>query len=249
MIKAFLVPSTADRQAQLIALLHSIKKHKPDWRIHCVLQGYSNAEEVEALCDGVLSLPDRIGVFRARAKGLGIWQADVYCGLDDDMLLTEKSQYESAFDKLIEKSTGIISCNWRKTENQIQNLDLKNRFIKQPIVYTGGGYLFTQKVADLILDNQKDYLFDNVEWSLRAYLAGYENYRFLGAASVHVGCSRGGRRDYVAEQQRVLNDERFIETAKGLRRYRAGHYEYLIPDSSGLTLVAHQIHKENAKHV
>lgn len=239
---SFLIVSTGDRRASLETLLRSMDEFYPAWNRYAVLQGYT--EKISGTFTDVLHIPERIGPFWARAAGLSRWIhcSDVWCNLDDDMEFLEQTHFGKPMMKLADSQVGLVSCNWVKSASWLKRAAYRDEFIRQPIVFTGGGLLYRQAVGYHILKGPYlPYLFDNIEWSLRTYTAGYDNYRYLGSITLHHAVSKGGRRGWVSLGNRVLNNPDLIH----LVPYRGLDNNYHIPSSANLTAQAHRLHKEN----
>ena len=129
---------------------------------------------------------------------------------------------------------------------------MERKFISQPILETGGGLAYSASTAEVILSgSDKDYLYDDAEWSLRTYLAGLVNQRYLGSVAVHKSRSAGGRLGWVYKKKRALCDERYLTPRpfrKELPREGEGN-TYRIYLTSDLTPMAHQLHKENRANI
>ena len=71
-------------------------------------------------------------------------------------------------DKCQEKGVGLISANWTPHSAWVKRRPIKDKFVKWPLVYTGGGLVFNNAVADII--RRIPYMrfwSDNVQWALR----------------------------------------------------------------------------------
>jgi len=250
---AILVVSTGDRLASLERFIRSCEEYAPGVPIVLYGQGFSR-EQRAALRAGYKSLvepifeDELIGPSRARMAALRAvrGQYDAYIGYDDDMELIGLTDVWTIVSLAMRRGTGFVSGNWARTMKQALAKPIREDLLKQPIVYTGGGYGFSAEVVDVILAMPDlDYLFDNPQWSLEAYLAGYTNYRWRGSVAVHYVCGAGGRHTWVPRKQRVLPDETFFRLQPGKETSTTGKGNgYRIPSSADLLPVAHALHKQ-----
>lgn len=260
MIKTFLVCSLNGRMHNVLFLLQSLKSYT-DWRLCLVLQMYPSNEIEFIKTHAEQMFPDRLVVYEsnemtgphlARCKALDECVSDVWCILDDDMYAVDGyTNYDKMAEIVFEnKKIGILSSNWRKTEDMLRRqVLLSDNMKKQNIVYTGGGMMIRQDVAEIIKAIPRvQYLFDNPLWSIYSYVNGYDNYRYMGSAAVHQICTKGGRRKWITESNRKKNlpPEEWLRTRRGKGK-EGGFDEYLICDSSDITELAHKLHKDNLK--
>lgn len=254
MKKYLLLATVSDRLDMALTMLRSAERFLPDWRIHVVAQELSPSQQGRlraALPEGSVftGLPLRIGPHRAKLYGLKELHRVagpgpyVVCSADDDMEFVPETNLEPAVARAMEQGVGFVSAGWVNHENRIPGHITRDVFVTQPIVYTGGGMIFSHTVAALIRDMPDvPYFSDNVEWSLRAYLAGYRNERYRGSLTIHRVCKKGGRRGWVELKARVLSDPRYIKITEGKV---GGHNRYLIGTSADLTAEALIEHKRN----
>ena len=240
----FLLLSTGERQALLDRCLHSVAARYPGARLCLVAQDYPETT-LRAVLRGlsldleVLSLTDRLGPYLARLEGLRRWQAPVWCNLDDDMTLLPETDYAGPALRVQDPTVGIVSCNWvRSPALRKRARPLEDRYLRQPVVYTGGGYVYGPALRTLVLAAPPaPYLFDNVQWSLLAYLGGWHNYRYLGSLAYHAVVGPGGRKAWVRAGDRVPPDPQWITCAPA----KDGE-PYNMPAASALTPAAHHQH-------
>jgi len=258
MKKSFLICSLVGRMEDVLALISSLEKYH-DWYLYLVLQKYP-ADEIQIInmhCQKVFPARSHIlktdmmtGPHLARCIALDLAKSDVWCILDDDMLAVDGfTNYDLMADIVFKnKHIGLLSSNWRKTQGMLNKVKLQDSLIKQPIVYTGGGMMLRQDVANIIRNIPRtQYLFDNPLWSIYAYVNGFENYRWLGSAAIHRICAKGGRRKWIAESDtsKKLPPKEWIRTRKG--KSKQGFDEYLICDSNDVTDEAKRLHEINKK--
>ena len=265
MHKIFSVISTSDRFEQLCNLIESINKHYAEqgWSIHGILQGYTD-QQIETLkyiciiCNDWKNFDNRLGMFNARQEGMKVissrYKGDDYtivC-LDDDIEFCEETNFEKAVDIAQQPHVGLVSTNWISSEKLLYKKMPQDKLVKQPIVYTGGGLVIKRELVELIVKLEGgNFYSDNVETSLRVYIAGYENYRYLGSISIHRACRSGGRKAWVNEgNQKKFSDSRLINTRR-CKNYDkptiTNDAEIHIGDSTDLTLLAKKLHTQNLK--
>lgn len=170
--------------------------------------------------------------------------------LDDDMVFTEETNFRPIIERLEnDPLAGCISANWIRTASPALRARAKyeDTFVRQPIVYTGGGMLFRRDVAELLLGQPiLPYAFDDVQTSLTAYVAGLMNYRYLGSLLVHRITHSGGLNQAYRERAFTAPPEAYIK-ARPLARdlYAEGGQNHHIPGPSDLTDYAHEEHRRN----
>ena len=252
-----LAVSTADRESMLLTMLASVGRVHPGAGVMLVLQGYPITSPVihhPSVAD-VVMLPEPIGPHSARVVGLPRMLKDGYraiVNLDDDIELIDETDFRPSVLRAATRGVGVITNNWRRTPEMAAQVINKREFKTQPIVPTGGGLTYSSETAEVILAGPDlDYLFDDAEWSLRAYLSGLENQRYQGSMSVHRIRSSGGRHAWIAsKRKRALSDERFIKYRASLTWHNGGPSNaFRIPISSDLTPLARSIHKERHANI
>lgn len=210
MLKTVIIATHPNRRTMLRECLNSLAMYAPSWK--------------------VVVYENEIGPSLARRRMLAENESDVWCVVDDDMVLTEGTRWGPAAAKCLEEGVGLVSCNWVRSRKSTKKS--RDIFVKQPIVFTGGGMIFCNRVKSIILDEPATpWRYDNPAWSVACYLRGLENFRFLGSVCVHRICSAGGRKTYVDSLDTVAPDGRWFN-------YRPGH----IPLSSDLTKQAREHH-------
>ena len=259
MKKSFLICSLYGRLVPLTRLLSSLKEYT-DWNIFISLQMYPKSEiaiiqEHCKKCFGdkfqIFSSDIMTGPHLARCKIFDEITSDVWCILDDDMYAVKGFTHYDEMSQVIfsHRNIGLLSSNWRKTENMLQKVKLQDKLSSQNIVYTGGGMMLRQELADIIRNIPRaQYLFDNPLWSIYSYTQGFENYRYLNSAAVHEICTKGGRRKWISEcdSYKRLPPPELLRVRKG--KGKAGKFdEYLICDSTDITEYAKQMHIQAKK--
>ena len=241
----------------LKTVVESLSKYlKKDWNIYVCFQAYTNDDLKEAVdfisqvcCNDFqfVFTEGLTGCHLARMQILDLYNSDVWCLLDDDMIAIDKTKYDLMANIVWNiKDIGLLSGNWRRNETMAEKAVAKDNIIVQNIVYTGGGLFFRNEVAEIIKAiPRKLYVFDNPLWSIYTYVNGYSNARYLGSIAVHKVCTVGGRRRYFDEvrEKKYLPPEEWISSRKAKNAFD----EYLMCDSSDITPLAHKLHLENLK--
>ncbi len=253
--------SMGDREQGMMKVLDSIGEVHPSIGVTAVLQGYPLDSPVHnhSQIEKVLAFPDALGPHSARVIGLSRMLDEGYeviVNMDDDMELVPETDLRPSVLRSRVRGIGLVSNAWRRSPKNIAKATLERKFISQPIVETGGGLAYSASTAEVILrGSDKDYLYDDSEWSLRTYLAGLVNQRYLGSVAVHKSMSAGGRLSWVYKKKRALCDERYLTPRPRLRpgltvKRRDGEGNtYRIYLTSDLTPMAHQLHKENRANI
>lgn len=248
----FLLATVGDRFASAMNCLASLQRRYSDWPVVVVAQACTEFQirMLRAFTFGrgtLLTLEERVGPHNAKLAGLRWMRARepyVVCSIDDDMELTEATHFAPCVQKCQEPGVGLVSAGWVPNEAQLANRPLKLQWVSQAIVYTGGGLFFSAASARLIESIPEGaYFCDNSEWSLKLYLAGYENFRFRGSLTIHRVQGKGGRRSWVeaSGDQRQLPDPRYLPLKRGAASVK-GPNNFLVGASEDLTLLAHQRH-------
>ena len=259
MKKTILIVTVNNRIEQFKKLLSSIyiRGQFKEYHIAFTAQMYSQEEinDMEKFIDERTTgfyLPKGEGPHSARIHTLNNFDSDYWINLDDDMEMTKQTNFDPMIDAIRkDPSIGFISGNWGRTRNIVDKKVLQHKFVKQNIVYTGGGLAYSNEVANIIRSIANlQYLFDDIEWSMRAFINGYENYRYLGSVCIHRVVTKGGRENWVRQGKKFLNDDRLVKLIKANNnKYEDQENNYKIPDSSCLTKQAHILHKMNRSKI
>lgn len=252
--KTFIVISVSDRVNELNNLIESIKRQPKfdEYDINLIYQDYlGNREKIKykERYRNIYYYEKKLGCHGARVQLLkdlfeNGYSYDVYINLDDDMELVEQTNYDSAINKCLEKNVGFVLTNWAKSEKILENKipNMCEKFIKQTMVYQGGGMVYSTKIALLMKELPVCHAeFDDI-WCMTSYINGYDNYRYLGSLAIHRVCHSGGMRSYMREKIRPLLCKEYIN-------YRIGKngIEVLIPNDSDINEHAKELHKINYK--
>jgi len=256
MRKYILIASTNDRYDMLIECIESINLYAKDWDVIIVSQGYPAKElnyiqRIISKSSMVLHLDKKIGMHNAKMVGLeyikNLSSSYVVCSSDDDMVFTSKTKFDTALNKLSKKDVGFVSLGWVKHKSQLDSYKIVDQFVKQDIVYTGGGMLFTERLTQILLEESRlEYICDNSLWSVLAYINGYKNYRYRGSCTIHNICQLGGRRTWLKSGNKVLGRKDLIDYKKSAYT-KTNPNDYLIPSSKDISKYAKALHTKNLK--
>ena len=249
--RTFIIASTGDRASGLTKLMISLTPFfEAGWNAVIVAQKYDKAQLSDAVAAGgkgviVRTFDELLGAHSAKIIALNSVNSDIWCSLDDDMFATSKTNYDRMAEILLnEKKIGFLSGNWAKTYKQASEKKLSDELVKQKLVYTGGGLMFRDDVAQIVRSiPNRPYLFDDCLWSMYAYINGYDNYRYRGNVSVHQICTKGGRRTWISQtkaENRILPPEKLLRVRKS--KDIEGYY---ICSDKDLTELANRLHDEN----
>lgn len=255
MKKTFIIATTGDRAERLENLLISLEPYfQRGWKAVIVAQRYSKKDILTIKkywgdCSKIICFNNMIGAHSAKVAALKSVNSDIWCSLDDDMFAIPATDYDRISDILSEnRNIGFISGNWARTISMAKKKERQDKLVKQKLVFTGGGLLFRDDVAEIIRNIPNcEYLFDDCLWAMYAYVNGYENYRYLGSIAIHEICTKGGRRTWLKEatSKKVLPPEELLKVRKG--KTQSGYNEYLICNDSDLTKLAKELHEKYKK--
>ncbi len=247
----FVIISVSDRVDSLNELIESIARNSrfKDYDINLLYQDYlgnKDAIKYKGVYKNIFIYPKKLGCHGARVTLLRkIWQDyDVFINLDDDILLTEYTDYTLAIEKALEPSTGFVLTNWARTESLMMKKipKMENKFVKQALVYQGGGMVYKKEIAELMAGLDVSHAkFDDI-WPLTAYINGYDNYRFLGSLAIHKICTTGGMHAYMKENDLPLLCREYINY-----RYCKDGKDVHIPMDSDLNERAKALHLQNKR--
>lgn len=250
MKKAFVIVTISNRVNELNQLLESIAKNVSDfdsWDVCMLMQdnlGVKDQVEMRYVKNAYI-YPELLGCNAARIallKQPEMQDYDVYCNLDDDILLTPYTNYEPAIQKCLKPDTGFVLTNWARTEKLMlaKVPKMKDEFVKQALIYQGGGMLYSNKIAKLIMGLPVVKTVFDEGWPLTAYLNGYTNYRYLGSLAIHKICTTGGMNSFYKQTDYGKLKNMFPEYID----YKMGKDgRWLIPMDKDLTQKAKDLHK------
>lgn len=247
--KTFVIVSVSDRVEELNHLIESIMKYEKfnDYDICLCYQDYlgnQNKIKYRERYATILIEPEKMGCNGARIHLLKHIDYDIYINLDDDMLLVDQTNYDKAIEKALEPHTGFVLTNWARSEKMLEKKIpmMTEKFVKQTMVYQGGGMVYANKIAELIRKLPvKKTMFDDI-WCITSYVNGYDNYRYLGSLALHFICSKGGMRLFMREENPELACPEYINYKKAQREN-----EWYIPLDKDINEYAKQLHRDNLK--
>ena len=251
MRKTFVIISVSDRVEQLNDLVETIigNPQFEGYDINLLYQDYLGNKDNIAnkwAYKHIYTAPQKLGCHGARVTLLRqiVDDYDVFINLDDDMLLTKYTNYEKAIEKALEPATGFVLTNWARTEELMMKKvpSMEDKFVKQALVYQGGGMVYKQEVAKLMASLKAEHaMFDDI-WPVTTYINGYDNYRYLGSLAIHMICTKGGMNLYMAENDLPVLCKDYIN----YRMCKDGKNVH-IPLDSDLNSHARELHKKNYK--
>jgi hypothetical protein len=259
MNKYIIIATTGDRVEMLTTMIRSINKYCTDWTLVLVMQGYkyTAAEYIKSIIKvnhRILEMPVRIGMHNAKMCALKYIHEEndeyIVCSADDDMEFTFLTDFTNPIQKLAEKEVGMISLGWVQHENALPKYNMTDEYIKQIIVYTGGGLLFNEKIGKILLDiPQEMYMCDNSLWSVIVYAKGYTNYRYRGTCTIHRICRNGGRRNWLEGSEKSLGPTDLLEFEVSERKGGRKYNRYKIPQDKNITQHARNEHVRNRENI
>lgn len=249
--KAFVIVTVSSRVDSLNKLLCTMEEYVPDfdaWDVCVYMQDNLGVKDkVDTSRITKLFVVDKLmGCNAARIALLKRIQYDIYCNLDDDIELTEYTHYEPAIRKCMEPGTGFVLTNWARTEDLLAKKVplMTDKFVKQALIYQGGGMLYTDEIAALIRKLPDTPTVFDEGWPLTAYLNGYTNYRYLGSLAIHRICTKGGMNEWYKS---VDYDQLPNLFTQYINYKKALNGRWHIPMDTELTELAKQTHKQNLK--
>lgn len=248
--KTFVIVTVSSRVASLNYLLTTIEKYVPDydaWDICVFMQDNMGvADQVDqSRITKLFVVPELMGCNAARIALLKRIQYDVYCNLDDDIELTEYTHYEPAIRKCMEPGVGFVLTNWARTEKLLEQKvpNMSDTFVKQALIYQGGGMLYTDEIAALVRKLPDTPTVFDEGWPLTAYINGYTNYRYLGSLAIHRVCTKGGMNEWYKSVDYNKLPNLFPQY---INYEQSSRGEWHIPLDNSLTDLAKRMHRENA---
>lgn len=263
MRKSCVIITTAERfVSALVPMLESIERFDPlkGWSVYIVAQGYDKPS-VEGFkrCGATKVITEayftsqRLGPFGARDLGMRRWSSDLWLALDDDMLMTEYTNYNSSTWLEYAQRPGVGVVMGQSANNNTMLQKMVDKFCADKIdrlgalMSTGGGIIYNDEVARALLTiPNKHYVCDNTAWSVGLYKEGYIHYAYKGSWVIHKAGSKGGLRAYLS-QERVLPWPSLIEwvpekNRKLLDRHPVCRLEWVT--TKHLKPLLHEMHRQ-----
>lgn len=247
MKKTFIIVSVSDRVEQLNSLICSIIENGfDDYEIALYLQDPEHrASDVthKERYSHIFVTENKEGCHAARIHLLQRVKSDIYINLDDDMLLTKYTNYEKAILKALEPGTGFVLTNWARNEKLMlaKVPKMKDKFIPQIMCYQGGGMVYSDKIAELMRGLPDDkFRYDDL-WAITSYINGYTNYAYKGSLAIHMVCTKGGMKTWMADNNPPYACSKYIN-------YRLiTNGIFAIGLDSDVNQYAKELHKQNLK--
>lgn len=255
-MKAFVIPTMDSRAENLIELLKSLEAHTTGWTALIVTQKYTDQQKQDLdeyvktskLHCLVQHYAEPQGCFGARKRALEKYsdRFEVFCNLDDDMIVLPTNNYDKMAEFILtEKNAGYVSGNWGRNEKlalaKIPNM--QDKFIKQPVVHTGGGLVYAKRVLPYMLALADNIAYEDSEMTGTAYSYGYDNYRYLGSVIIHAIVTKGGLIDWRKKYDGVLLTDLFNYEQEQRDKFGTVANNYKEPISKNLTKRARDSHK------
>ena len=246
---AVLMPTIGERPQQVSEFFQSMNKYYPDTPVYgCVQDG-----PVPGNWAGVIDLPELIGPHQARLTAFRQFRdhADVWIVVDDELIVTHKTRWQPAVQKAQQPGVGIVSCNWARSTKQIRNRDTPDTYLKQIIVYTGGGMAISTQVLNEIEEDTGHLtrpVCDNTTWSMSTYLNGRTNYRYRGSLAINQASTVGGLRTYLKQAETEWHLQPFIDR-RPTKHHTYDHPEanYCIPQDQDVNQKAKRLHQQTRR--
>lgn len=254
----FVIISVSDRVHMLNNLIESIMADSryDDYDINLLFQDYAGNRDQIAHQERYANIfyeDTPLGCHLARVLLLNKIRYDVYINLDDDIELGKYTNYTPAIEKALEPSTGFVLTNWARTQQQLEAKipNMQDKFVKQILIYQGGGMIYGEKIAELMRDlPQEQYRYDDI-WSLTAYINGYQNYRYLNSLAVHKTLAKGGMNKFMRSEPKPLACAEYINyrLGKSIYKWKNGTVgkDTLIGIDSDCKPIVKELHEKNKK--
>ena len=246
---SFIVVSVSDRVDDLNKLVEGIVQDPRFEGVDLNLMFQDPDEVVGEIAflerySNIFVVPEKMGCHGARVELLRRVRYDTYINLDDDMELTEHTRYGPAIEKAHERGTGFVLTNWARTRKLLDKKlpRVREEFIRQVLIYQGGGMVYSDETADLIRKLPVVHQTFDHSWPLTAYISGLVNYRYMGSLAVHRVCGRGGMAAYMGENPPQLMMEEYVNFRQAKRQNGSGH-DVCIPLDADLKPLAHEMHR------
>lgn len=178
----------------------------------------------------VFVVPELMGCHGARVRLLRELDGAGYgafINLDDDMLLTQYTDYGPAVQFSGGKTIGFVMTNWARTYGLLEKkvpamlghrASGRGRFRRQIMLYNGGGMVYRDRIAALMRDLEPVKTAFDCAWPITAYVNGYENYRDQGSLAVHKICGTGGMSAFMADTPLHVMCEEWLEFVPAKRQ-------------------------------
>lgn len=260
MKKTFVIATVASRVGGLLNLLISAKRYIGEWKCNIIAQGYTEEQKeflssslsrllgMKKLDIKITYIPELIGCFNAKMKAIEV-DSDLYMVLEDDMVLVPETDYDLTVQRYLEnRDLGIMITHYCRKRELVSGSVMKDYIKRQALVGTGGGMLFDREIRDCLLRELTghDYLFDDLAWSMCAYINGYKQGIFYGSIAVHQYGQQGGFLEWFKIGDHELPDESLIEVRKRSNA-RDNNNAVVRMGSEDLKPKAHELYQQNRR--
>lgn len=257
MRKTLFLPSV--RPKMMLNFLTSLDNISTDWDLLVAFQAYT-PDDFDLLkkhknfgrITDYIEFETRQFPYPTRVQMYKKWQAkyDVWGSVDDDMEFLETVNYAPIVERIIQPGVGVVSGNWVRHETFLRRIKPAEEWIEQPLINMAGGQFFTSKIVDILLKGEvKPYLFCDIEVALKAYVEGYQNFRYRGSLIIHRTMAKQGLAQTFREQVMDLPDPLLCKVRPCAQTIKIGN-NWHMPVASDVTKLAHYHHqKKKAKRM
>lgn len=251
MRKTLFLPSV--RPQMMMTFLTSLD-HLPDsWDLLVAFQAYSQ-EDMSLLrtnknfarITDYIKFTNRQDPYPTRVAMYQKWEAryDVWGSMDDDMEFLPTVNYDPIVERVIQPGIGVVSGNWVRHETFLKRIKPIEQWITQPLINMAGGQFFASKIVDILLKGEiKPYLFCDIEVALKAYVEGYQNFRYRGSLIIHRTMAKQGLAQTFREHEMAIPDPSLCKVRPCAQTIKVGN-NWHMPITKDVTPLAHYHHKK-----
>ncbi len=261
MVKTFVVGTVDNRLPQLLNMLVSAKRYIGPWEVVIVAQHYMDEQKdlLTGKCRQLFGdksdhihidfMTDYMGCFGSKMWALKRYDSDIYLSMDDDMIILPQTDYDRMADVYVEhRELGLLSGIYVRKHEFIHWAGVEDRLKRQPLTGTNGGLMFSREIRNLLVSRLygRDFLFDDLAWTLEAYVDGYMNGVYYGSLIVHMAGMAGGFQQWSQGDKRELPDSELINVRR--KKGNEGNENAILRmGSDDLTQKARDLHAHNKK--
>jgi hypothetical protein len=188
--------------------------------VHCQELAESDVGEF-FLCNdvkGVIYSKERKSPFMARYELCHTFNPDVefWCFHDDDLLMRPETVYAPMLKQAGLSSTGLVMSWYTRMDSRWAKqraMSFGQGMVERSICELGGGVIFRKAILDVVLQNPKDYKYDDVQYSLNTYLHGLKNYIYYDSMAMHRYYSPTGTTKNWKTWKHELPDPKYLSCA------------------------------------
>jgi len=237
--------------------LHSQYKYRDlfgEHRVYVCLQAYSDAEKdaLKARFPWVRTVEsaEPLGPGGGRALAMNLVLSEGLCDVtymcDDDMTFSERSTImDAASVMLAYPYVGVVQIAWDHP-----NLKMQDKAVS--VANLGGGFIYRTDLIRRIGNWKSGEYLDDYEFTTRAFINGYNNWRTTRALSIHMWEGHGGLLKHyeTAVAKSVFNAEWLKFIPKSVTFSRKGQNKDYLPNwVSCLTKDARDLHVKMRKEL